>query len=109
MAVDTHILGVLGSWSPTTAQAVTPEYERYGLAVLAPEADAICDQPAVLSDRAFVEGYEALSGGVPPGTLAAWAYSAAVGLLDAIDVAVVAEGQPSRTEVLTVLDANQGH
>lgn len=106
MAVDAQILGVLGSWSPETAQIVTPEYERHGLAVLTPESQAISDLSLILSDQAFVEGYEALSGGVPPGTLAAWAYASAVRLLDAIDVAVQAEGQPSRTAVRAVLDSN---
>lgn len=109
MAVDPRLLGALGGWSSVTARAVIPEYERHGLAVLSPEADVIVSRSLILSERTFVEDYEALSGGVPPGDLAAWAYSAAVRLLDAIDVAVQTEGQPSRSGVQAVLDADQGY
>jgi hypothetical protein len=107
MAVDPDVLGVLGAWSLETARMVTPEYKRRGLAVLTPQPEALADSSLILGDRGFVEGYEAFSGGVPPGALAAWAYSSAVRLLDAIDVAVRSEGQPSRTGVQAVLDASQ--
>jgi branched-chain amino acid transport system substrate-binding protein len=39
MAVDPAIVGVLGGWSPQAARAAAPEYERLGLAFLAPQAE----------------------------------------------------------------------
>ena len=45
MAADPDILGVIGGWSPETAQAAAPEYERLGLAFLVPEID-FTDSPA---------------------------------------------------------------
>jgi ABC-type branched-subunit amino acid transport system substrate-binding protein len=106
MAVDPDVLGVLGGWSRATAQAAIPAYERYGLAILVPGAEMGANESLLLGDRAFVEGFEALSGGVPPGPLAAWAYSTAVRLLDAVDTAVRAEGQPSRADVRAALEAD---
>ena len=56
-------------------------------------------------DAEFVAGYEALSGGVPPGPLAAWAYDAANRMLDALDAATIAGGQPTRAAVASALEA----
>jgi branched-chain amino acid transport system substrate-binding protein len=39
MAADPGVLGALGGWSLQTARAAAPEYERLGLAFLAPEMD----------------------------------------------------------------------
>jgi branched-chain amino acid transport system substrate-binding protein len=39
MAADPGVLGVLGGWSPQTAQAAALEYERLGIAFLAPGTD----------------------------------------------------------------------
>jgi ABC-type branched-subunit amino acid transport system substrate-binding protein len=61
----------------------------------------------VPSEPQFTERYEALSGGAPPGPIAAWAYAAANDLLDALDAAVHAEGQPSRAGVQAMLDKLQ--
>jgi ABC-type branched-subunit amino acid transport system substrate-binding protein len=52
---------------------------------------------------AFVEGYEGLSDGLPPGLPAGWAWEAANRLLDALEVAARAEGQPTREGVQEAL------
>jgi ABC-type branched-subunit amino acid transport system substrate-binding protein len=103
MAVDPGVLAVLGGWLPATARAAAVEYERQGLAFLAPEAGVVTSPVPVLSDPGFAERYQELSGGAPPGPAAAWAYEAANRLLDAIDAAVRAEGQPTRAGVQAVL------
>jgi len=109
MAVDSGVLGVLGGWSPETARLAALEYERLGLAFLAPEADLDVDLVPVPADGVFVAGYQALSGGVPPGPVAAWAYGATNHLLDALDTAARVEGQPTRTSVLAALSQNREH
>ena len=109
MAVDSGVLGVLGGWSPETARLAALEYERLGLAFLAPEADLDVDLVPVPADGVFVAGYQALSGGVPPGPVAAWAYGATNHLLDALDTAARVEGQPTRTSVLAALSQNPEH
>lgn len=109
MAADPGVLGVLGGWSVGTASAAAPEYERLGLAFLSPETDWSVDYFSVPrqvpDDPAFVAAYEELSGGVPPGAPAAWAYAAANQLLDAVDATVRAEGMPLRNEVQATLTA----
>jgi hypothetical protein len=106
MAVDDGVLGVLGGWSPETARAVAPEYERLGLAFLVPGPDVLEEQVPLPADPAFVDGFLALSGGAPPGPVAVWAYASADRLLDAIDEAVRTEGQPTRLGVRVALGAN---
>jgi ABC-type branched-subunit amino acid transport system substrate-binding protein len=107
MAVDNDVLGVLGGWSEETAVAVAPEYERLGIPFLTPEMDWTAGdhgQPVPV-DPQFAANYEALSGGAPPGPAAVWAYLEANRLLEAIDAATRAEGQPTRAGVLVALTA----
>lgn len=110
MAADPGVLAVLGGWSPGTAMAAAPVYGRLGLAFAAPPAvwseagfppTGDVDPGAV--DGPFAERYQALSGGVPPGPAAAWAYAEAQRLLDAIEAAVDGEGRPARDKVSTLL------
>jgi hypothetical protein len=111
MATDPDVMGVLGGWSPGTAAAAAPVYERLELAFVAPPADwsaagfpatgAAVDSDAI--DRPFAEGYQALSGGVPPGPAAYWAYAEAQRLLDAIEAAVRDNGRPTRDAVSALL------
>jgi hypothetical protein len=107
MAVDPGILGVLGGWSPDTAHAAAPEYERLGLAFLAPEADLSRVQSSPPVEAVFVAEYQGLSGGAPPGQAAVWAYAEANHLLDALDAAIDAERHPTRTGVLAALGTNR--
>lgn len=107
MEVDPDLLGALGGWSPGTAQAAAPEYERLGLAFLAPEVDFSSDLPAPVPDAAFAAAYQALSGGAPPGSAAVWAYAETNRLLDALDSAIRSEGHPTRAGVRAVLAAGQ--
>jgi hypothetical protein len=105
MAVDHGVLGVLGGWSEETAVAVAPEYERLGIPFLTAEMDWTAGdsgQPVPV-DPQFAVNYKALSGGAPPGPAAVWAYFEASRLLDAIDAATRAEGQPTRAGVLVAL------
>lgn len=107
MAVDNDVLGVLGGWSEETAVAVAPEYQQLGIPFLTPEMDwtaADYGQPVPV-DPQFAANYEALSGGAPPGPAAVWAYLEANRLLQAIDAATRAEGQPTRADVLVALTA----
>jgi ABC-type branched-subunit amino acid transport system substrate-binding protein len=104
MAVDPGVLAVLGGWLPATARAATAEYERQGLAFIVPDAGVVTSSMPVLSDPDFTERYQGLSGGAPPGPAAAWAYEATNRLLDALDAAVRAEGQPTRAGVQAMLD-----
>jgi ABC-type branched-subunit amino acid transport system substrate-binding protein len=106
MAVDDDVLGVLGGWSPQTARSVAREYERLGLAFLAPGLEVLGEQVPVPDDPAFVDGFLALSGGAPPGSVAVWTYVAANRLLDAIDETVRTEGRPTRLGVQEALAAN---
>jgi Periplasmic binding protein len=103
MGVDPGILGVLGGWSPEAAHAAAPEYERLGLAFLAPEADFTSVQSSPPVEDVFAAEYRALSGGAPPGQAAVWAYAEANRLLDALDAAVRAERHPTRAGVLAAL------
>lgn len=109
MAADAGVLGVLGGWSAETARAATAEYERLGLAFLAPETDwtQMESQPQESVNPDLAAGYRALSGGVPPGQAALWAYDATQRLLDALDAAVCTEGHPTRAAVRSALMA--GH
>lgn len=107
MVVDPGVMGVLGGWAPEVAQVVVPEYDRLGLAFLAPEADFTGSQPSLSVKSAFVADYLALSGGAPPSPAAVWAYETTGRLLDALDTTVRVEGQPTRAAVLAVLAA--GH
>ncbi len=109
MAIDPDVLAVLGGWSPGATAAAGPEYERLGLAFVAPPAEWSAaglapppPQPAAGHDDAFVAGYQALSGGVPPGPVAAWAYAQANRALDAFDTAA-ARRPPARGDVLSLL------
>lgn len=56
-------------------------------------------------DLDFVEGYEALSSGVPPGPLSTWAFQAASRLLDAIEEASADGSRPTRQGVVSALKA----
>lgn len=103
MAVDTGVMGVLGGWSPVAAQAAAPEYEQLGLAFLSPGADLTNDQSVQSAAAGFAAEYGVLSGGVPPGSAATWAYAEANRLLDALEAATQADGQPSRIAVRTAL------
>lgn len=107
MAVDPDLLGTLGGWSVQTARVVSPEYEELGLALLIPEADPGSDL-ANQMDPPFWDAYLTLSGGVPPGAIAIWAYEAANRLLDAMDTAARSEGRPSRSGVQTALQVGEG-
>jgi Periplasmic binding protein len=106
MAVDPGVLAVLGGWSAETAEVAASEYGRLGLPFVKPEAGFSEAQPLASQDEAFVAEYEALSGGVPPGPIAAWAYAATNRMLDALDGAVRVEGIPTRLGVGQVLSDN---
>jgi len=103
MAADPGVLGVLGGWSPETARSAAPEYRRLGLAFLAPKTDLGSSMLSVLVPPEFAERYQALSGDVPPGPVAVWAYATANCLLDALDETTRAEGQPTRAGVRAAL------
>jgi hypothetical protein len=103
MAVDPGVLGVLGGWSPETARSAVPEYERLELAFLTPEPETIIYLAAAPADPEFVDAYQAMSGGAPPGPVAIWAYAAANRLLDAFDTAVRVQGHPGRLGVRAAL------
>jgi ABC-type branched-subunit amino acid transport system substrate-binding protein len=108
MAVDPGVMGVLGGWTPETVRAAAPEYRRLGLPFLAPEIALGPDSLAMPPDPRFAERYEELSGGVPPGPIAAWTYAAANNLMDAFAAAADAEGRPSRAGVQAMLDKSSG-
>ena len=59
--------------------------------------------PPLEEHAAFEEGYQALSGGAPPGPVAAWAYGAAGRLLDALDIAARGSGHLDRAAVEAAL------
>jgi ABC-type branched-subunit amino acid transport system substrate-binding protein len=99
MAVDGDVMGVLGGWSPETASSAGAEYERLGVPFLAPPGGEIPPATSPSVSAAFVEAYQSLSGGVPPGQPAVWAYRAADRLLDAMEDAVRVEAPPTRTQV----------
>jgi hypothetical protein len=108
LAADAGVLGVLGGWSKEAAQAAAPEYERLGLAFLRPGTDwtAAGSPPAEGADPSLVAGYQALSGGAPPGQAALWVYAQANRLLDAMDEASRSQGRPSREAVRSLLATN---
>lgn len=97
MAADPDLLATIGGWTPATAQAAAPEYQRLGLAFVAPTIDLAQGPPP--SDAPFADAYRALSGGASPGPAAAWAYAEANRLLDAFDAAIRTEGRPDRAAV----------
>jgi ABC-type branched-subunit amino acid transport system substrate-binding protein len=103
MAVDPGVLGVIGGWSTEAARAASPEYERLGLVFLSPGVDFVESMPLAEADEGFGLAYQELSGGVPPGQAAAWAYAAAGHLLASLETAAEAEGVPSRAQVRTIL------
>ncbi|HSJ56056.1 MAG TPA: ABC transporter substrate-binding protein, partial [Anaerolineae bacterium] len=109
MAADPDVLAVLGGWSPATATAAAPEYQRLGLLFVAPPTSwsgAGYPPPAPTAvpgdESAFVQAYRALSGGVPPGPIAVWAYAEANRALDAFDAAAVTR-LPARDDILSLL------
>jgi hypothetical protein len=104
MAVDPDVAGVLGGPSPDGARRASREYDRLGLAFLSPEVDLTVSSELVEWEAPFAAEYESLSGGVPPGEAAAWAYEAANRLLDAMDT-VLRDGAASlRQGVLAGLE-----
>jgi hypothetical protein len=103
LAVDPMVLGVLGGLSPEAAQAAAPEYARLDLAFLMPEISFLETEKSSSQEVEFSAEYEKLSGGVPPGAAAIWAYSEANRLLDALDTATQAEGMPTRLGVCKAL------
>jgi hypothetical protein len=103
MAIDPLILGVMGGLSPETALRASSSYERLGLAFLTPQASDQSAGAALPVDPEFRAAYLTLSGNAPPGPVALWAYGTAVRLLDALDSAARAQGQPTREAVRTVL------
>ncbi|MEJ2209709.1 MAG: ABC transporter substrate-binding protein [Anaerolineae bacterium] len=105
MHADPDVMAVLGGWSPEAAAAAAPVYERLGLAFVAPPAgwSAAGFPPTATVDGPFAKGYQALSGGVPPGPAATWAYAETQRMLDAIETAVRDDGRPARQEVSALL------
>ncbi|MBN1658047.1 MAG: amino acid ABC transporter substrate-binding protein [Anaerolineae bacterium] len=109
MAADPDVLAVLGGWSPEVAAAAGPEYERLGLAFVAPPTGwSGTGYPppgpaaAPPDEQKFKAGYKALSGGVPPGPVAVWAYIEANRALDAFDAAANRR-LPTRDGILSLL------
>ncbi len=107
MAADPGVLGVLAGLSSETAQTAATEYTRLGLAFLIPTTDLTKPQPSLPTEPGFKADYQALSGGVPPGQAAAWAYAEASRLLDALDATARFDGLPSRQGVQAVLMASE--
>jgi ABC-type branched-subunit amino acid transport system substrate-binding protein len=103
MEVDPGVLGVLGGWSPETAQVAAHEYERLGLAFLYPGVDFTDVQPSIAADAEFETAYKELSGGAAPGAAASWAYAEANRLLDALEASAETEDRPTRTTVQVAL------
>ena len=109
MAVDPKVLGVLGGLSAETL-LVAPEYEKLGLTFLTPGADVsqLGFPSAADADAGFAAQYGLLSGGAPPGPVAAWAYAAANRLLDAMDAVAGASGHLTRSAVQDALGSIDG-
>lgn len=109
MHADPDVMAVLGGWSPETAAAAAPIYDQLDLAFVAPPPSwsGAGFFPREAVDAAFARRYEALSGGVPPGPAAAWAYAQAYQLLDAVDAALCATGRPARHRVGALLGNDQ--
>jgi ABC-type branched-subunit amino acid transport system substrate-binding protein len=99
MAVDAKVLGVLGGWSPETAAAVEPVYERLQVAFLSPAVDFREFQESPPVSAAFAADYQTISGGAQPGPAAVWAYDEANRLLDTLDAAVREKGRPTRIDI----------
>ncbi len=59
--------------------------------------------PPLAADAQFVERYEAVSGGAPPGPVAGWAYAAASEMLDAMSSAIQSSGRADRPVVEAAL------
>jgi hypothetical protein len=107
MAVDEDIMGVLGGLSIETARAAAPEYERLGLAFLASPGEWSGGQAPWGGDPERTSRYLELSGGAPPGPIAAWAYVQALFLLDALDAASLDTGRPTRPAVQKLVRARE--
>jgi hypothetical protein len=105
MYADPDVMAVLGGWSPGAAASARPVYDKLGLAFLSPPASwSSAGFPAAGPiDPVFARDYEALSGGVAPGQAASWAYVEAHRLLDAVDAALRAGIQPTRSQVRNLL------
>ena len=105
MAVDLDVLGVLGGWSPETAQAAAPVYEQLGLAFLTANTDWLTGAPpsSPATDTSWFADYRVLSGGAPPPPAAWWAYAETNRLLDAMDTVTRLDGQATRANVLRAL------
>jgi ABC-type branched-subunit amino acid transport system substrate-binding protein len=106
MAVDRDVAGVLGGFSPHVARRASVEYARLGLVFLSPARDLTGPFQPVHVDSAFLVEYEALSGGVPPGDAAMWAYEAANRLLAGIDTAVHAKALELRAATRVALESS---
>jgi ABC-type branched-subunit amino acid transport system substrate-binding protein len=106
MTADGHIVGVLGGFSPQVALRVGVEYERLGLAFLSPGEDLSRSSTAADVSPAFSAEYEAISGGVPAGEAAIWAYETMNRLLDAVDASIRAHVQSLREGTRTALESN---
>jgi len=102
MAVDPGVMGVLGGWSQETRE-VTRQYELLGLAFLAPDVDITQLEFVYEADPGFAARYAEQSSGVAPGHAAAWAYTAANQLLDAMEESAILDGHPTRSRVREVM------
>lgn len=102
MAVDPGVLAVMGGWTADTATAAAPEYERLGLAFVAPDVEFAPGLPPV--DAPFAADYEALSGGAPPGPAAVWAHETTQRLLAAIEAASHGREPATRDAVSAALE-----
>jgi ABC-type branched-subunit amino acid transport system substrate-binding protein len=98
MAVDPGVLGVMGGWSQETERAAS-EYEQLGLTFLTPGVDISLPHSPASVDANFAARYARQSGEAVPGPAAAWAYSAANRLMDAMDAATHSDGHPTRSGV----------
>ncbi len=102
MAVDPGVLAVLGGWSEETA-AVVGEYKQLQLPLLMPDIDIIQAHALPALEPSFADMYRLQSGGGEPGAAASWAYSAANYLMDAIEMATLSDGRPTRSGVQTAM------
>ena len=64
--------------------------------------------PRLPEDPGFRDGYQALSGGAPPGPVAGWAYRATVRLLDALGAACGGDGVLDRAAARAALAGTPG-
>jgi ABC-type branched-subunit amino acid transport system substrate-binding protein len=109
MAVDAGVLGVLGGCSYEAVVAAAPEYQRAGLTFVFPAVHWTEMTPSTRAAGVpgFAAEYQELSGGVPPGPLAVWAYHEANRLLDALDGAAAMEGHPTRAGVRQAMASHE--